>query len=181
MPTEAKRREVTELAELLRGSSAVASVDYRGLRVADVQTVRRSLRANGVGFRVVKNRLMRIAADEAGVPEIKPILDGPTAVAVTSGDEAALARSVLEALRPYSRIVKVRGAVLGTRLIDADALQRLSVLPGRDVLLGRVAGAMQAPMAQLASVLSANLRSLVGVLNAIAEKKGSAGGTAAGS
>ncbi|MDQ3879550.1 MAG: 50S ribosomal protein L10 [Chloroflexota bacterium] len=180
MPTDGKRAEVAELTKLLRGSSAVAVADYRGLRVTDIQAVRRSLRANGVTFRVVKNRLMSIAADEAGVPEMKPILDGPTAVAVGAGDEAVLARSVLEALRPYSRVVKVRGAVLGTRLIDADGLQRLSSLPGREVILGQVAGAMQAPLAALASVLAGNLRNLVGVLSAIAEQKGSAGGTAAG-
>ena len=181
MPTEAKRQEVTELTELLRGSSAVAVADYRGLRVGDIQTVRRSLRANGVAFRVVKNRLMSIAADEAGLPELKPILGGPTALAVTTGDEVALARSVIESLRPYARVVKVRGGLLGTRMIDADALTRLSTLPAREVLLARVVGGMASPLAALAAVLSGNLRNMVGVLAALAEKKAQSpdGGTMA--
>ena len=181
MPTEQKREQVAELAELLRGSSAVAVADYRGLRVSDIQAVRRSLRASGVSFRVVKNRLMSIAADEAGRPEIKPILGGPTAVAVTSGDEVALAKSVLDSLRPYSPVVNVRGGLLGTRVIDADAPTRLSTLPGLDVLLARVAGSMAPPLSGLAAVLAGNLRNMAGVLSALAEKKAQSpdGGTMA--
>ena len=110
-------------------------------------------------------------ADEAGLAELKPMLSGPTAVATGSGDEVALARSVLDALRPYSRVVKVRGGVIGRRMIGADDLQRLSTMPSREVLLGRLGGGMQAPIAALAAVLAGNLRNLVGVLNAVAEKK----------
>ncbi len=65
MPTDAKRDAVRELAELLRGSSAIAVADYRGLKVSEMQTVRRTLRANGVELHVAKNRLLKIAADEA--------------------------------------------------------------------------------------------------------------------
>ena len=171
MPTDEKRQAVAELTELLRGSTAVAVADYRGLRVGDMQSVRRALAGNDVAFTVVKNRLMSIAADEAGLAELKPMLSGPTALATGSGDEVTLARSVLDALRPYSRVVKVRGGVIGRRMIGAEDLQRLSTMPGREVLLGRLGGGMQAPIAALASVLAGNIRNLVGVLNAVAEKK----------
>jgi len=171
MPTDAKRQAVGELAELLRSSRAVAVADYRGLKVAELQQVRRSLRGSGIAFHVVKNRLMRIAAEDAGRGELTSLLEGPSAVATTDGDEAALARALLEAVRPYSRTVRVRGGLLGGRAIDADALQRLSTLPSRELLLARLAGGLQAPMSGMAAVLAGNIRNLVGVLTAIADKK----------
>jgi large subunit ribosomal protein L10 len=180
MPTDAKRQAVAELVELLRRSSAMAVADYRGLKVAEMQTVRRSLRANGVQLHVAKNRLLKIAADEAGRPELKPMLEGPTALASTSGEEVALAKALQDAFRPYSRVVTIRGGLLGTRAIDGRSLERMASLPSRDVLLARLAGGMAAPISGMAGVLAANLRNLVGVLNAVVDKKrANEGGSAA--
>lgn len=171
MPTEEKRQAVAKLAELLRKSSAVAVADYRGLRVADMQQVRRTLRQHGVQLQIAKNRLLKIAAADAERAELTSLLEGPTALATVTGDEVAMARAVQEAFRPYSRIVTLRGGLLGTRAIDAEQLSRLASLPAREVLLARVAGGMAAPMTGMASVLAGNIRNLVGVLTAIAEKK----------
>jgi large subunit ribosomal protein L10 len=171
MPTDIKREAVAELAELLRSSSAMAVADYRGLKVADMQSVRRTLRDNGVRLTVAKNRLLKIAADEADRAELKPMLDGPTALATIDGDAAAMAKALSDALRPYTRTVTVRGGMLGTQAIDAAQLSRLASLPSRDVLLGKLAGGMAAPLTGMAGVLAANLRNLVGVLTAVADKK----------
>jgi large subunit ribosomal protein L10 len=171
MPTDVKRQAVAELAEMLRSSSAMAVADYRGLKVSEMQTVRRTLRDGGVQLHVAKNRLLKIAADEADRTELKPLLSGPTALATTDGDEAALAKALVDALRPYSRTVTVRGGMLGSQAIDASQLTRLATLPSRDVLLGKVAGGMAAPLTGMAGVLAANLRNLVGVLSAIADQK----------
>ncbi len=180
MPTDEKRQAVAELAALLRGSSAIAVADYRGLKVADMQQVRRTLRESGVELHVAKNRLLKIAADEAERAELKPMLEGPTALATTDGDEVALARALAEALRPYGRIgVSLRGGLLGAVPMDASQLQRLATLPGREVLLAKVAGGMAAPLTGMAGVLAANLRNLVGVLNAVADKKRQSEGGAA--
>jgi len=153
MPTDAKRQAVAELAELIRSSSAMAVADYRGLKVSEMQTVRRSLRAGGVQLHVAKNRLLKIAADEAQRPDLKPMLDGPTALATVTGDEVAMAKALQDALRPFSRVVTVRGGMLGDRALDAAQLQRLATLPGREVLLGQLAGGMAAPLAGAALVL----------------------------
>ena len=171
MPTDTKREAVAELTELLRSSSAMAVADYRGLKVAEMQTVRRTLRESGVRLTVAKNRLLKIAADEADRPELKPMLDGPTALATIDGDEAAMAKALADALRPYSRVVSVRGGMLGNQPIDAAQLTRLASLPSRDVLLGKLAGGMAAPLTGMAGLLAANLRNLVGVLSAVADKK----------
>ena len=180
MPTDAKRQAVAELTELLRSSSALAVADYRGLTVSEMQSVRRSLRASGVQLHVAKNRLLKIAAEEAGRPALTSLLSGPTAVASSSGDETALAKALQDALRPYSKVVSLRGGLLGDVAVDAAVFQQLANLPSRDVLLGRLAGAMVAPIAGMAGVLGANLRNLVGVLSAIADqKRASEGGAAA--
>ena len=171
MTTEVKRQAVAELAELLRSSSAMAVADYRGLKVSEMQAVRRTLRDSGVELHVAKNRLLKIAADEADRTELKALLEGPTALATIDGDEAAMAKALAEAIRPYSRVVTVRGGMLGNRAIDASQLTKLATLPSREVLLGKIAGGMAAPMTGMAGVLAANLRNLVGVLNAVADKK----------
>ena len=171
MPTDTKRQAVSELAELLRTSSAMAVADYRGLKVSDMQSVRRTLRDSGVQLHIAKNRLLKIAADEADRAELKPLLSGPTALATIDGDEAAMAKALADAFRPYARVVTLRGGLLGNRAIDASQLTRLATLPSRDVLLSKLAGGMAAPMTGMAGVLAANLRNLVGVLSAVADKK----------
>jgi large subunit ribosomal protein L10 len=171
MPTDTKRAAVANLAKLLRESSAIAVADYRGLKVAEMQVVRRTLRASGVELHIAKNRLLKIAADEAERAELKPLLEGPTALATVTGDEVTLAKALQEAFRPYSRTVSVRGGLLGAQAVDADALARLASLPAREVLLGKFAGGIASPLTGFASVLAANLRNLAGVLNAVADQK----------
>ncbi len=154
--------------------------DYRGLSVSDMQSVRRTLRASGVQLHVAKNRLLKIAADQADRGELKPMLEGPTAVATISGDEVAMAKALQEAFRPYQRTVTLRGGLLGTRAIDGAQLQRLAALPSRETLLAQLVGGMAAPISGMAGVLAANLRNLVGVLSAVADQKRSnEGGSAA--
>jgi len=171
MPTDTKRAAVADLAKLLRESTAIAVADYRGLKVAEMQVVRRTLRASGVELHVAKNRLLKIAADEAERAELKPMLEGPTALATVTGDEVTLAKALQEAFRPYARTVTVRGGLLGAQAVDADALTRLASLPGREILLGKFAGGIASPLTGFASVLAANLRNLAGVLNAVADQK----------
>jgi len=171
MPTDTKRQAVAELAELIRSSSAMAVADYRGLKVSDMQSVRRTLRENGVELQIAKNRLLKIAADDADRPELKPMLTGPTALATIEGDEAALAKALADAFRPYARVVTMRGGMLGDRAIDASQLTRLATLPPREVLLGKLAGGLAGPITGFASVLAGNIRNLAGVLNAVADQK----------
>jgi large subunit ribosomal protein L10 len=99
------------------------------------------------------------------------MLSGPTALATVAGDEAILAKALQEAFRPYSRVVTIRGGLLGDRPVDADALSRMASLPSREVLLAKFAGGIASPLTGFASVLAANLRNLAGVLNAVADQK----------
>ena len=105
MPTDAKRATVERLTTLLTESSSSIVTDYRGLTVGEIGAVRRSLREQGIRYHVVKNRLARIAAEEAGVGELSPLLEGPTAIAVGLDDEARLAKAFLDAVRPREAVI----------------------------------------------------------------------------
>jgi large subunit ribosomal protein L10 len=178
MPTEAKQATVAELKEELSKSKAAIVADYRGLTVSDIQAVRRALRNEGITYRVVKNRLAKIAAQEAGREQLNELLEGPTAIAIGSSDEVTLARTFLDAIRPYRNVV-IRGGMIGETRIDAGSITRMASLPGREVLLAQLAGGIASPLATMASLLAAPLRNLAYALAQVAEAKGKqAGGEA---
>jgi large subunit ribosomal protein L10 len=170
MPTEAKRETVAELREQLSGSRTLIVSEYRGLKVKEIAEIRRALRKQDVTYRVVKNRLLRIAAEDSVGEALSPLLTGPTAIAF-GNDEAGTAKAVLDATRPYNKVVRITGAVLGDKAIDADAVTRLATLPPREVLLAKLAGGMQAPVGTLAGLLAAPLRNLGYALAQVAEQK----------
>ena len=170
MPTEAKRETIAQLrAELANARTMIVS-EYRGLTVKEIAEIRRALRQQDVTYRVVKNRLMRIAAEDSVGEALSPLLVGPTAIAFGT-DEARTAKAVLDATRPYARVVRVTGGVLGDRAISAEAVVRLATLPSREVLLAKLAGGMQAPVATLAGLFAAPLRNLGHALSQVADQK----------
>ena len=175
MPTEAKQATVAELREDLANARTLIVSEYRGLKVKEIAEIRRALRKQDVSYRVVKNRLMRIAAEDSVGEALSPLLTGPTAIAF-GNDEAGTAKAVLEATRPYNKIVRITGGVLGDKAIDADAVTRLATLPSREVLLAKLAGGMQAPVSTLAGLFAAPLRNLGYALAQVAEQKAKADG-----
>lgn len=173
MPTEAKREMVAALRDELSRSRTLIVSEYRGLSVKDMAEVRTALHRQDIKYRVVKNRLMRIAAEGTMAEALEPMLTGPTAIAF-GADEATTAKAVIEAVRPYNRVVKITGAVLGDRAIDAAGVQRLAALPGREVLLAQLAGTFAAPLATMAGLVAAPLRDTDGLLGALHDQKASA-------
>ena len=174
MPTEAKREEVAELRDVLSSSRTLIVSEYRGLTVKEIAEIRRALSKQDVKYRVVKNRLLRIAAQDTIGDALNPMLTGPTAIAFGQ-DETATAKAVLDATRPY-RVVTITGAVLGDKAISADAVRSLANLPPREVLLAKLAGGMQAPIGTLAGLLVANIRNLGSALAQVRDQKAQAEG-----
>ena len=173
MPTEAKRESVAELREFLSSSRTLIVSEYRGLTVKEIAEIRRALRKQDVTYRIVKNRLMKIAASDTVGEALGPLLIGPTAIAFGT-DESATAKAVIDATRPY-RVVTITGAVLGDRAINADGVRSLASLPPREVLLAKLAGGMQAPVATLAGLLAANIRNLGYALAQVRDQKAQSG------
>jgi len=172
MPTEAKRQVVAELREQLTHSRTLIVSEYRGLTVKEIAEIPRSLRKQDVTYKIVKNRLMRIAASDSVGTALDALLVGPTAIAF-GNDESATAKAVIDAMRPYKQ-VRITGAVLGRQAIDADSVTRLAALPSRDTLLSQVAGAFAAPMAMTAGLFDAPLRDIAGLVAALADQRAAA-------
>jgi len=172
MPTEAKQAAVAALRQQLQANPTLIVSEYRGLTVREIQEIRRSLRRQDVTYRVIKNRLMKIAAADTVGSALDALLTGPTAIAF-GNDAGATAKAVIDTMRPY-RQVKITGALLGDRTIDADGVTRLASLPNRETLLSQVAGAFAAPMATTAGLFDAPLRDIAGLVAALADKQASA-------
>jgi large subunit ribosomal protein L10 len=169
MPTEAKEAAVAELRAQLASNRTLIVSDYRGLTVREIQEIRRALRKQDVSYRVIKNRLMKIAAADTIGSALDPLLTGPTAIAFGQ-DEGATAKAVTDTMRPF-RQVRITGGVLGDRAIDAEGVSRLASLPPREALLSQIAGAFAAPMATTAGLLDAPLRDVVGLVAALADRQ----------
>ena len=145
MPTEAKRETVAELREELANARTMIVSEYRGLKVKEIAEIRRALRKQDVTYRVVKNRLMRIAAEDSVGEALSPLLDRPDRDRVR--DRRGRDRQGRPRRHPaVHKVVRITGGVLGDRAIGADDVTRLAALPSREVLLAKLAGGMQAPV-----------------------------------
>jgi len=176
MPTEAKQAAVAELVELLKETDTTIVSDHRGLTVADLQKVRGELRGKGISYRIIKNRLAKIAAEQADRAELVPLLVGPSALAYGAEDESSLAKALTDATKPFK--VEVRGAAIRGETVDAASVAALAALPGREALLAMLAGGMAAPLSTMAGLLAAPLRDLGYGLAQLQEQREAAEATA---
>jgi large subunit ribosomal protein L10 len=157
MPTQRKIDAVAELADRIGRSTLAVATAYLGLTVAEMGALRRQLRGAGVELRVIKNSLFRLAAEQAGRPEVAQLAEGPTAVAFAYGDIVAPARALTDYVRTARNAFALRRAFTDGQSLSARDLEDLGRLPSREVLIGQVAGALQAPLARLSYLLSASL------------------------
>ena len=172
-PRPEKVAVVTEVKERLGRADAALLTEYRGLNVAAMAELRRSLRAAGGEYKIYKNTLARLGAHSAGIDTLDDMLTGPTAIAFVEGDAAAVAK----ALRDYARAnpaLVVKGGLLGQRVLSANEVTALADLPSREVILAQLAGALQAPIAQFASLLAALPRNFAYGLKALIDQHGGA-------
>ncbi|MDA8066828.1 MAG: 50S ribosomal protein L10 [Thermaerobacter sp.] len=174
MPTPEKERTVAEVAAKLAAAQGVVLTRFAGLSVGATTALRRKLRESGVEYRVVKNTLIRLAARQVGVEGLEEFLEGPTALAFSAQDAVLPAKLLVEFIREH-RELEVKAGILEGRVVGPDAVRELAGLPERPVLLARVAGALNAPIANFASVLQAPLRQAVFVLAAVRDAREAAG------
>ena len=167
-----KERVVADLVERLRASDTLFVADYRGLSMPEIDGVRTEVLKHGARFTVVKNTLTKRAAEEAGVPELIELLDGPSAIAfVGDGDMVGVAKALSDTAR-QTRILSVRGGLLQGKPMSADQVRELAALPPAEVLRGQVLGAIVAPLNAIAGLINAPLQNLVGLIDARIEQLG---------
>jgi large subunit ribosomal protein L10 len=169
-----KEAVIAEVTQLLTDTENMFVSDYRGLTVAELAELRGKLRDSGARFKVVKNTLGGIAADRSGREAVKELLSGPTAVTFCGDDLVGAAKALAEFARTHPKL-EVRGGVLESSVIDADAVKAIAVLPPRDVLIAQVVGTMAAPMTGLVTVLQGTISGFVRALNQVAEQRAAAG------
>ncbi|HEX6255692.1 MAG TPA: 50S ribosomal protein L10 [Euzebyales bacterium] len=172
MPRPDKVAVVDEVSRRLSESTATVLTEYRGLSVDELAELRAKLRETDASYRVVKNTLTRLAAQDAGVDIPHDVLIGPTAVTFCAGDPVAAAK-VLRAFSKQHPELVIKGGVLDGRVLDAAETTRLSELESREELLARLAGMMQSIVAQPARLAQANLSKFARLLAALQDKKAS--------
>ncbi|AWE41985.1 MULTISPECIES: 50S ribosomal protein L10 [unclassified Actinobaculum] len=167
-----KSAAIAELKEKFESSSAVLLTEYRGLTVAQLQELRRSLRANAE-YKVAKNTLAMIAANQAGIEDLDDLLTGPTAIAFVTGEVVDAAKAVRDFAQENQQLV-IKGGVLEGSLLSADDVVKLADLESREVLLAKAAGVLKAALYQAAYVFQAPAVKAVRTIDALRAKQESA-------
>ena len=170
MPRPEKVQAVANIKERIEGAQAVFLAEYAGLSVKDQQELRRSLRENGAEFKVVKMSMARLAAAELDIDALDELLLGPTGLAFADGDPAGAAKALKDFAKSHDTFA-VKGGLLGLEFLPPEKIAELADLEPRDVLLAKIAGVMQAPMANLAGLLAALPRNTANVLQQLLERK----------
>lgn len=169
-PRQEKVAVVAEIREKLAACDAAIITEYRGMSVAALAQLRRTLRQSGAEYKVYKNTLARFAAREAGIEALEALLIGPTGITFVSGDVAAAAKALRDASKANPLLI-IKGGSLGNSALSAQDIEALADLPPRDVLLAQIAGAFQAPLVKTASLLQALPRNFAYGLKALIDQK----------
>jgi len=163
-----KTAAVAELTEEFRSSSAAVLTEYRGLTVAQLKELRRSL-GSDTSYAVVKNTLTKIAAKDAGVSAFDGLLQGPSAIAFVKGDPVEAAKGLRDFAKAHPLLV-IKGGVLDGKSLTPAELTKLADLESREVLLAKMAGALQASLQNAVSLFAAPLAQTARVIEALRQK-----------
>ena len=155
MNREEKAAVIDQIADELGSSEAIFALDYRGITVAQIAELREKLRATDTKLRVAKNSLSERAADQAGVADIKPMLVGPTALALVKGDAAAAAKVLSDTARALRGPLEFKGGIMSGSVLSGADVEAIAKLPSRDVLNAQLVGTIAAPLTGLARTLNA--------------------------
>jgi large subunit ribosomal protein L10 len=170
MPTEAKAQTIQATKERFQRSRGVLFAEYRGLKVVELQQLRKDLGQNG-DFQVVKNTLFRIAAGDAAAELPEAMTSGPTAVTFVYENESDCAKALTDYAKAHPHLV-IKGAYLDGAVMDAKQVDALAKLPPREVLIAQLVGTIAAPLSNLVGVVEALYADPIRVIGAVADKVG---------
>jgi large subunit ribosomal protein L10 len=174
-PRADKVAVVDEVRGRLAASDGAVLTEYRGLTVSELAALRRELAAAGGDYKVYKNTLVRLAIADSPQEAVRDLLVGPTAIAFVQGDVSAVAKALRDFSRGNPNLV-IKGGIVGDGLLSASEMTVLADLPPRQTLLAQFAGALSAPMQQLAGLIEALPRNLAYGLSALLDQKRAEGG-----
>ena len=163
MPTSEKAGTIEQLRKRLGGATAAVLTEYRGLTVHQISELRKQLKAASAEYRVVKNRLARVAIEGSPLASLRPHLTGPIGVVIARKDPAAVAKA-LQGFAKTNPALQLRVGVVDGQLLDLQGLKAVADLPSREALRSQLVGAIQGPLAQLVGLLQAPQRELAFIL-----------------
>jgi large subunit ribosomal protein L10 len=169
MNREQKSATIEEIAAQIEAAEAIFAVDYRGISVPQAAELRAKLREADASFRVVKNRLTKLAAEKTGEERLAELLEGPTALAFVRGDTAMAAKAISSFNKEHD-VLTFKGGFMDSLTLDADQFKAIARLPGRDALNGQLAGVVASPLTGLVRGLGSMIQGLALQLGQIAEK-----------
>ncbi|MGN6201463.1 MAG: 50S ribosomal protein L10 [Solirubrobacterales bacterium] len=169
MNREEKSAAIQEIAAQIEESEAIFAVDYRGISVPQAAELRSKLREADASFRIVKNRLTKIAADQVGEERLPELLQGPTALTFVRGDTAQAAKAITTFNKEHD-VLTYKGGFMDATSLDESAFKSIAKLPGREVLNGQLAGVVASPLTGLVRGLGGMIQGLALQLGQIAEK-----------
>jgi len=164
MLKEKKAQIVGNLVDDLSRSTIIIATNYQGLLAKQMADLRNALAKAGIGYHVVKNTLVYRAADQASKPHLKDIVEGPMALAFGYDDAVNTAKAFNQYIKSTGLSLQIKGGLLGDRILLPQELTSLANLPPREVLISRLLGQLQTPVATLHNILSYPLRGLLTVL-----------------
>lgn len=165
MPTEKKGETISELETRISATTLMILTDYRGLKVADLQTLRGQLRGVGAEFAIAKNTLTRIAANNKGITSLDATLEGPTALVFVQDDIVGASKIINDFART-SRILKVKGALLQGKAVEASQVEALATMPPREEMIATIVGALDAPISNIVYALDFAITEFASLLDA---------------
>lgn len=166
---EKKEELIGGYLDQLNVSEAVIITGYRGLKVSQVEQLRKKVREADGSFTIVKNTLAERALKEAGLPVVEEMLTGPVGIGFCRNNVSGVAKAITDFAK-QNELLTIKGGLLGNRVIDEVGVKNLANLPSLDVLRAQLLGLINAPASQLVGVVAGGVRQLVNVFNAYAEK-----------
>ena len=164
MPTQEKVEVIEDLKGRLDGVKTVMLTEYRGLTVQQLSELRKQLRAVRAEYKVVKNRLAKLAGADLGVESLRPYLKGPTALVIAKDDPVAVAKTLTTFART-NQALAIKAGVVDGKLLELDGIKALSELPSKEALRAQIVGMIQGPLTRLVGLLVAPQREIAYVLS----------------
>ncbi len=171
MPNPEKATIIEEVKDKINSAKLAILTDFQGMSVAEMTELRKLLRSANTDYKVYKNTLTRLAAEQLGINELEKYLVGPTALVFGKSDDLVTPAKIIKDFSARHQHLKIKAGILNKKVISPEDVVSLTSMPPKEVLIAMVLGGLQAPVSKLLSVLQAPMREFIGVLKSLAEKR----------
>ena len=171
MPSERNQKILENVREHMKDKPLIVTARYSNIDASQMNNLRRNVIDGGGKMFIAKNNIVKIAADQLGIPGIASIINGPTAYVVAADDVAGVVKALTQSIKDQRINVQIIGGIMEQELIDAVRVEKIGDLPSRDQLIGMLASAINSPMTGFVKILNAPVQNLVHALEQVVEQR----------